>query len=137
MRMSSAFPSKYLKAADLQDRHITVTMSHVSMEKIAMDSEEVKPVLYFEGKSKGLVLNKTNSETIARVYGDESDQWLGKPIILYSAMVQFKSEMVEAVRIKIPKANMPPHTRPVPEQVIPPAQSPADYGAEMDDEIPW
>jgi hypothetical protein len=135
--MSSAFPSKYLKAADLQDRHITVTMSHVAMEKIAMDSEEVKPVLYFEHKAKGLVLNKTNSETIARVYGDESDQWLGKPIILYSAMVQFKSEMVEAVRIKIPKQHMPSNVRPIPEPSIPPAQSPADYGAEMDDEIPW
>ena len=58
MRISSAFPSKYLKAADLQDKQVTVRMSHVETETIGDDD---RPVLYFQGKEKGLVLNKTNA----------------------------------------------------------------------------
>ena len=47
MKISSAFPSKYLKAADLQGKQVTVVMSHVTMETIGDDE---RPVLYFKGK---------------------------------------------------------------------------------------
>ena len=69
MRISAAFPSKYLKAADLQGKQVTVVMSHVTMETIGDDE---RPVLYFKGKDKGLVLNKTNANTIADAFGDDT-----------------------------------------------------------------
>ncbi len=70
MKINEAFPSNYLKAADLQDREVTVTMADVKMEKLGDDS---RPVLYFRGKEKGLVLNKTNANNIASRYGDDTD----------------------------------------------------------------
>jgi hypothetical protein len=72
MRMSSAFPSNYLRAADLQGRNVTVTIDRVAMEDIGGDH---KPVLYFRGKEKGMVLNKTNGNNISAAYGDETDDW--------------------------------------------------------------
>jgi hypothetical protein len=35
MRIFAAFPSKYLKAADLHDKHVSAIMSHVLLEEIA------------------------------------------------------------------------------------------------------
>ncbi len=103
MKISSAFPSKYIKASDLMDHEVTVTMSHVAMESIDIGEKETKPVLYFEGKKKGLVLNKTNSKTIATFYGDDTDSWNGEPLILFPAMVDFRGDQVEAVRVRVPK----------------------------------
>lgn len=100
MRISSAFPSRYLKAADLDGHKITVVMSHVNMEDVS-GSGDLQPVLYFEGKDKGMALNKTNSNTIAAIYGDETENWAGQSIILYEAMVDFKGQTVPAIRIRM------------------------------------
>ena len=118
MRISAAFPSDYLKAADLSGKTVRVVMSHIKMKLIgAGDDQENKPVLYFAGKDKGLVLNKTNANAIAAVYGDDSDNWEGAEVDLYPAMVQFKDKMVEAIRVKVPPVQMQqrqPIQRPAP-----------------------
>ena len=109
MKISTAFPSKYLRAADLDGRQVAVEIASIEMEDVAT-GEEPKPVLYFVGKSKGVVMNKTNANTIAAAYGDDTDAWMGQPITLFSAHVQFQSRMVEAIRIKVPprKPSPPP-----------------------------
>ena len=61
-----------------------------------------KPVVYFENKEKGLVLNKTNATVIAAGYGPETDGWVGKPITLYPAKVSFQGQMVAAIRVELP-----------------------------------
>ena len=101
MKIMGAFPSKYLSAADLQDKPHTLVMSRVEMETIGGDDK--KPVLYFSKSQKGLVLNKTNSKQIAAQYGDDTDEWEGKPIVLFPAMVDFKGDTVEAIRVRAPK----------------------------------
>lgn len=100
MNINSVFPSKYLKASDLQGRTVRVTISNVVVEKIGDDQ---RPVLYFQGKEKGVVLNKTNANTIANTYGPETDGWLGAPIELFSAMVDFAGKMTEAIRVRVPR----------------------------------
>ena len=50
-----------------------------------------------------MVLNVTNTKIISAAFGDDSDNWDGKVIVLYPAMVQFGSDMVEAIRVKLPK----------------------------------
>lgn len=112
MRVSSAFPSNYLKAADLQNREVPVTISRVVMEDIGQSDH--KPVLYFEGKDKGIVLNKTNATNIALAYGDETDLWAGKQIVLFTAWVDFQGRSVEAIRVR-PGNVQPTPTQPMPD----------------------
>lgn len=122
MRSGDVFPSKYIKAADLQDRPVKVVMAHCEVEKIGDDK---KPVLYFDGKEKGLVLNVTNWRSIAKMYGDDSDGWAGKPITLIPAVTDFRGETTECVRIK-------------PETPGKAAAKPTENpGAGLDDEIPF
>ena len=104
MQISQAFPSNYLKAADLQGREANVVIDRVEMEPIGQgDKKENKPVIYFQGKEKGVVLNKTNSFAISDAYGDNTDDWTGQPVILFCAWVDFQGRSVEAIRIRVPK----------------------------------
>jgi|SRR6202030_3743486 hypothetical protein len=99
MRISSAFPSPYLKAADLQGRRVPVKISRVEMQEF---SDEVKPVVYFEGKSKGLVLNKTNANTVSAAYGDETEDWEGKETVLYETEVEYQGRRMPGIRCLVP-----------------------------------
>jgi len=128
MKVLNAFPSKYLKAADL-DAPKLLTMEKVTEEP--MPDGETKPVLYFREEKKGLVLNKTNTRTIAALLKtDESEQWVGHKIVVYSAMVQsLHGEMVEGIRVRPPK-----------KPVAPPAPAPQTHDElepPLDDEIPY
>ena len=108
MKMSQAFPSKYLKAADLDGGRFTLTMSHITMEKV-VDDEPEKPILYFNGAQKGMVINQTNGMMIASLYGDDTDHWPGRPVELYTAMVSFGGKTVPAIRVMAPAQAMPAH----------------------------
>jgi|SRR6185312_13115467 len=101
MKISEEFPSKYLKAADLQGKEVRVIMSNVEKEKLGDDN---KLVLYFKGKEKGVVLNKTNSNTISDAYGDDTDDWVDQPLILFSVMVDFQGKVGPAIRCRVPTA---------------------------------
>ena len=50
MKVSEEFPSKYLKASDLNGKQVKVTISHVTREAVGDDD---RLVAYFEGKKKG------------------------------------------------------------------------------------
>src|SRR4026209_2145377 len=81
MKISQLFPSKYVKAADLNGKTVTLTIAKLVVEELGHSAEkEKKPVLYFQKATKGLVLNRTNAMTIAGLYGDEADDWPGKRI---------------------------------------------------------
>jgi hypothetical protein len=145
MRISSAFPSQYLKAADLGGRRIKVSISHVGMEDLGGD---LKPILYFISKEKGLVLNKTNANAISQAYGDDTDAWSAQIIELYEATVEFQGRQVQAIRVHVPRQVVQvqaPVQRPVPP---PPAAVAAaatngngnvhaPVGTIIDDDIPF
>ncbi len=101
MNINDAFPSKYLKAGDLpEEGSQQFTIEKITIEEIGRDKEK-KPVIYFEEDQKGLVCNKTNARTIARVLGSEDfEDWTGQKISLGRAEVDFQGEMVESIRVK-------------------------------------
>ena len=132
MRISSAFPSKYLKASDLQGREVQVKIDDVAIEVMEQAGEE-KPVLRFIGTEKGMVLNRTNSDTIANAYGDETDTWHGKPIVLFESTTSFGGRTVPCLRVRIPR----PVAKPAP---LPPPPQESVVNVEEDpalDEIPF
>ncbi len=97
--LSSMYPSRWLSSKDLDGEDKIVTISRIEEEQIGGDD---KWVLYFRKTEtdKGLVLNQTNAKSIAKLHGEDSDDWIGKAITLYPTEVQFKNEMVEAIRVR-------------------------------------
>ncbi len=100
MNMNDAFPSKYLKAADLQGQEPSVTMDRVEMEPVGQ-KKEMKAILYFVGKEKGLVLNKTNANKIMDLAGTAiTEEWHGVRVRLYATETQFAGDTVDCIRVK-------------------------------------
>ena len=65
-------------------------------------------VVYFRGKQKALILNKTNASYLAAAIADETDDWPGHEIVLYPTKVNFQGKMVDAIRIEMPAPNGAP-----------------------------
>lgn len=131
MKISEEMPSKYLKAADLQGREVKVIMANVEREKIGDDT---KLVLYFKGKDRGVVLNKTNAFTISEAYGDDTEDWYDQEIILLSVMVDFQGKVGPAIRMRAPTARDRKKADPI--SSGPPAGHPANEPLD-DDAIPF
>lgn len=75
--INDAFPSKFLKASDLNGGQPVATIDRVAFEPVGRN-REMKAVLYFRGKDKGLVLNKTNATKLTQMTGSsETDDWSG------------------------------------------------------------
>jgi hypothetical protein len=112
--INDAFPSNYLKASDLKGRSVVVAVDRIEFEPVGQ-KKEMKPVLYFAGKDKGLVLNKTNAAKIISLLGtDETDNWRGGRIQLYPTETSFQGDMVDCIRVKAAPQNGQRATPPPP-----------------------
>lgn len=132
MNINDAFPSKYLKAADIKGRPpIAVTISHVALEEIG-DDKTLKPVLYFQGKEKGVVLNKTNGSMIAHTHGPETDGWVGKQILLRCEGVSFRGQIVDSIRVSVAQAEQYAQEQQATAQTLEQQPEP-----DFDDDIPF
>lgn len=101
--INAQFPSKYLRAVDLDEGGQVFTIANVKQELIKSrdGGDEKKPILYFREDEKGLVLNKTNANKITKLLGSSNtDDWIDQPIHLFRTEVQFGADMVDAIRVR-------------------------------------
>jgi len=129
---NDVFPSKYLKAADLNGKPITVVIATATLEtlKSPEGKEQLKTILTFKGTKKALPLNLTNFDACAEITGEgDTDNWPGHSLELYPSTTELKGKVKDGIRIR------PPAQRELPKQNPPaPKQPLAD---EMDDQIPF
>jgi hypothetical protein len=100
MKVSDVFSGSSLKAADLGDAEVAA----VEVREYTDDGKTSKKLyLTFQNKTKGLVVNKTNASRISKLYGDDTDNWIGKEVVLYvDHEVQYGSDMVSGLRVRGP-----------------------------------
>jgi hypothetical protein len=81
----SFYDREYIGSWDLpRDRDAIVIIRDVKgVELNNGRTKNKKPVLYFAGKDKGMVCNKTNAKTIAGLYGNDVAAWVGKAVALF------------------------------------------------------
>lgn len=103
MKLNDMFPSNLLKAQDVTDAggEMPLTIEKVEIKEFDADNggKERKPIIYFK-EGKQMVCNKTNGNSIAELYGDETDNWLGKEITLVVRDVDFQGKSTPAIRVK-------------------------------------
>lgn len=100
------FDREYIGAWDLPpNRDVTVTIERVKAGQLTTQGGRTakKPIVYFEKREKGFVLNKTNAKTIAGMYGNDTTKWVGQRIAIYATTTSMGSETVECIRVR-PKA---------------------------------
>ena len=117
MKLSEAFPGKWLKAEDFEDGDAIVTIKSAEVEEIkGNNGTDKKLVLRFREFDRGLICNKVNGKSIAKLHGDDTDEWVGKKIALFATEVQFGDEMVPGIRVrsKLPAAAKAAKAAPAP-----------------------
>ena len=102
----TAFGS-FLKTEDLQGKACRLVIEAICNEEINGDhGKEKKLVARFAGKDKGLVLNRTNADSIAEIAGSEdTDDWAGVQIVLFPDKTKFGGKTVDCVRIRAPQVS--------------------------------
>jgi len=128
VKMSEAFPSRFLKAADVMGRPVRATIAGCTLEDLG-DSR--KPALSFHGRSKQLVINKTNGSLLAAWFGDDTDQWTGREIEIYADKAPMQGRIVDCLRVRLPQ-----QPAAAPAQPVTPAAAPAAAG-DLQEDVPW
>lgn len=99
----SMYDSDYIGHWDLpQGKDVVVTIERVEARELRVVGKETKkkPVVFFKGKDKGMVVVKTNGKAIAGMYGTETAAWVGKQISLYRTTTQMGRDTVECIRVR-------------------------------------
>ena len=155
MDMRTLFPSRFFRVEDLNPGGLQLTIGNVTMEQVLA---EWKPVIYFRGHEKGLVLNQTNNKLLMSMpgFGHDSNAWVGKDIVLFIYSVIQNGQPAPRIGVRMPgtveAAQQPQaytpldYSKPTPQPYV--APGPAPYAGppvqprpplrdEMNDEIPF
>lgn len=132
-KLSDITGGKYLRKEDVE-QPLLATIKSVSQQDVGTDNApEIKWVMHFREDVKPMVLNKVNANIIGGLYGDDTDAWLGKPIVLFNdPNIMFSGRVVGGIRVRAPKQ------RPAAPALAPKPTAPAGNPfSDMEDDIPY
>jgi hypothetical protein len=105
MNIDQLFPSKFFRCVDLNGKPRRVAISAIKRDDVG---GEQKVVISFVDETKMLICNKTNANTISKALGNETKNWIGRDIVLIPTEVDFRGEMVDAIRVRPAPPQSPP-----------------------------
>jgi hypothetical protein len=92
--------STYLKADDLRESDLTVTIAGVSIDQ-EIGRDKRGNVVVFENYDSMLVLNGTVARQIASLHGADTDDWGGKTVTLFrDATVTYQGQPAPGIRVR-------------------------------------
>jgi hypothetical protein len=121
--------SKFLKKEDFPQPEV-LTIRSIAIEEVGKG--DTRWVLYFNEKTKAVVLNITKIRQLEAGFSDETDNWVGKKIkVSHDPTVMMGQQVVGGIKFTLPnKAAAPPPPPPPPPKPVP-------AGDGFDDEIPF
>jgi hypothetical protein len=141
MKKDDAFPSPYLKCADLNGHARVLTIKAAPYETLKnKGKEQQKTVLHFKetfkGKEKLFPLNVTNWDSVCAATGEsDTDDWLDKQIEVYPDRTPMDGKMVDCIRVRAPTKASPRKKEATPQPQPKPAL--AAPSEEADDGAPF
>ena len=130
MHISDMTAGNFITKNDVDPPKI-VTIRSLKKVNLAREGQEpkIKWSIAFEELDKPMVANKTNLKRIAKILGEESDEWIGQRICLYfDEEVEFGGEQVGGIRVRPATKNKP---------AVDPVVARSMKGAPLEDDIPW
>lgn len=124
-KVSEMIVSKFLRKEDFDEDRV-MTIKGVKLEDVGNQGEQ-RWVVHFREVDKGMVLNITSIRVLEGAYGDDSDGWIGKRVMVYvDPNVSFQGRVVGGLRLRAPKKT-----------AAAPAPTPAAHADEFSDDIPF
>ncbi len=130
MKIGDMIESKYLKQSDVPDP-VIVTFHSLKKVNVARDDEDpdYRWTAKFSEFAKPMVLNVTNIKRCAKALGDDTENWMGKAMELYTDPdIEFAGNIVGGLRLRaVPRSGtMAKATR-----------SDADINRDLDADVPF
>ena len=100
MKAKDAFPSNYLSSEDFP-QPVLLTVARCEMQNVGQGANiEEKPVVHFHERTKAIILNVTNFNTIADSLGEDTDMWPGGKIVAFKTQTEYKGDQVDCIRFR-------------------------------------
>jgi hypothetical protein len=102
VKASEIYGARYMTAEDFKGRKVTTVIEAVVEVQFgrSRNNREVKCCLQCQDLPRLLVLNHTNCAVLVENWGDEMDDWEGKPIVIDTHKVPLDGKMVDGIRIR-------------------------------------
>jgi hypothetical protein len=104
MKAMDLCPGENISAQEIGDRTPTYTIKSIERRKLPAiergKPDKMKGIMYFREEERGWVLNSTNVQCIARMFGDETDDWVGKRLTLMTEDTQVGPTHELGIRVK-------------------------------------
>lgn len=130
MRIGEMKESKYLKKEDVGHGKL-VTIISLDQQNVAMEDQppDLKWIMHFREFQKGMVLNWTNIQLVAKALGtEETTEWIGKQVVVFEdPNVSYGGKVTGGIRIRARKTVSVPI----------PTPSPVETFDEESDDIPF
>ncbi len=101
--ISKEYPSRFLRGEEVFGKAVNLKIKVIKKEKVfsmtTKKNEEVL-VIYFEGKDRGVCLKKTRANDIKAIYGDNTDGWAGKDIVMYTEKKEAFGKVLNVIRFR-------------------------------------
>lgn len=95
----SMFSSAWIRAVDLDGDDQVYVIEKVEPGEVGEEGK-LQPIITFSGLKKRLGCNRTNAETLAILYGNDTRTWKGKAVTLYPTTTNYKGDTVDCIRIR-------------------------------------
>lgn len=90
-------------ASDELTQDVVVKIKSITKDQAfnGREKEDVV-VIHFEGKKKGIIINKTNAKRITKIAGSPNmEDWIGVEITLTNERVSAYGATMDAIRVKV------------------------------------
>jgi hypothetical protein len=133
MNVNDILASKWAGVNDFPPQGVDLQILNVTAESVG-EMLEQKVALHLSAGFKPVLLNRTNLQTLAGLYGPDTNGWIGKPVNVFADhSVMYAGKQVGGVRVRRPVA-----------QAAQPQATAAQYrqasGAvpgDLKDDMPW
>jgi len=97
------FTGKYLASPDLGPREVSVKIVRITSELVKDEEKKTERhrwIAFFEGKDKGMLLNRSNAILIAAIAkSDKTEDWIGHSITIGVRKVKMGGDLVDGLRV--------------------------------------
>lgn len=102
MHYRSLVPGEYLAAVELEGKEPTLTIASIKKVQLEQEDGKVKErgVIMFTETTRGLVVNRTNVELLAAMFGPSVEAWIGKRVTLKAEAVRLGPASTVGIRVK-------------------------------------
>jgi hypothetical protein len=137
MNANEYLKSRFLKQSDFPEpEHVQISRFEETDVAKPGERPELKPVVWFAGHDRPLVLNSTNLRRIIKSFGDETDQWIGRELeIFVDDNVEYAGQIVGGLRVR--PILKKPKKRTAAAAATADADDPVEGLAAMPDDRPW